>query len=63
MVRATEGLAEKTKNAPINVKTKIRLRLTLSTVHHQFANRLRFMREILNKPFSFLILYEGNKSQ
>lgn len=48
MRRATEGLAEKTKNAPINIKTSVKLNVTLSTVHHQFANRLRLNLENAN---------------
>lgn len=50
---ATDGLAEKTRKAPIKIKTSVKLNVTLSTVHHQFAIRLRFILEKANTIFSF----------
>ena len=42
---ATAGLAEKFKNIPKTIKTVIKLRRTLSTVHHQLLIMLRLLRE------------------
>ena len=50
---ATDGLAEKTRNAPMKIKTRVKLSVTLSTVHHQFAMRLRLILEKANNFFSY----------
>jgi len=63
MVLATEGLAENTKNAPMKIMEKTIQSVTLSTVHHQFANLLLFNLEIVNTFISlYLKICEGGKA-
>ena len=45
---ATAGPAEKFRNTPINTNTPINSNKVLSTVHHQFPNKLRLLRENVN---------------
>lgn len=51
MRRATDGLAEKTKKAPIKIRIKTKVSVTLSTVHHQLAIRPLLILENANTLF------------
>ncbi len=47
---ATAGLAASDSTMPVIISTAIAASISRSTVHHQFANRVRSTREIMGLP-------------